>query len=133
MSSLPYHMGENVMLEASVDAGPVVVPHGDEELPFRLGDIKLGFQTAKWHPKLASVDRVLHELTFQFKLMFAEWKLEHWITLATGVLAFSLGVFSGETFSGGDAKVSGMDGLSSVGGFWILSRSCCPSFCGYGS
>ena len=44
MSSLPYHMGENVMLEASVDAGPVVVPHGDEELPFRLGDIKLDFK-----------------------------------------------------------------------------------------
>ena len=117
MSSLPRYMGENVMLEASVDAGPVIEPHGDDALPFRLGDIKLGFQTAKWHPKLASVDRVLHELTFQFKLMFAEWKLEHWMALATGVLAFSLGVFSGETFSGGDAKVSGMDGLSTVGGF----------------
>ena len=81
-------MGENVMLEASVDAGPVVVPHGDEELPFRLGDIKLGFQTAKWHPKLASVDRVLHELTFQFKLMFAEWKLEHWMLWPQECLPF---------------------------------------------
>ena len=46
MSSLPRYMGENVMLEASVDAGPLIEPHGDEELPFRLGDIKLGFQTA---------------------------------------------------------------------------------------
>ena len=44
---------------------------------------------------------------FSFKLLRFEWKRDHYMAVAFGILALCLGSISTELWNGGDAKVSG--------------------------
>jgi hypothetical protein len=64
------------------------------------------------------IDNIRKELKFQSKLALLEWDSRHWITLALGFVAFLFGSISGEIFDGGNAKLSGIDGMTgAISGF----------------
>ncbi len=86
-------------------------------LAFRLGDIKLNKHLTDLHPALDRIDILRREWKFQYRLLWHEWDLAHWMALATGAIAFILGAASGEVISGGNAKLVGMDGMASITGF----------------
>ena len=88
-----------------------------DEMPFRLGDVELEKKFADLHPILSTVDQIRHEWKFQFKLIRHEWGQPHLMTMLTGILAFLLGSISTDLFAGGDPRVTGIDGLSELGGF----------------
>ena len=88
-----------------------------DEMPFRLGDVEIEKKFADLHPILSTVDQIRHEWKFQFKLIRHEWGQPHLMTMLTGILAFLLGSISTDLFAGGDPRVTGIDGLSELGGF----------------
>jgi len=88
-----------------------------DDMPFRLGDIELANHFADLHPSLERLDRLRKEWKFQLKLLKLEWDSAHWLALGSGILAFLLGAISGDVISGGDAKITGIEGISSIGGF----------------
>ncbi len=98
-------------------AEATLVEDEHDEMPFRLRDIELQKSFADIHSVFTSIDRLRKEWKFQFRLLRHEWNSSHYIALATGFAAFLLGSLSGEVFSGGDAAVTGKDGLMMVGGF----------------
>ena len=102
---------------AEVNEMSQISPDGHDEMPFRLGDIVLEKKFADLHPMLSTVDQIRHEWKFQFKLLRHEWGQPHFMTMLTGVFAFLLGSISADLFSGGDPKVTGIDGLAEIGGF----------------
>lgn len=107
----PINMAEGVEIEVNL-------PFSEhDEMPFRLGDIVLDKKFGDLHPSLRPIDQIRHEWKFQFRLLKAEWGQPHFLTMLTGVLAFLLGSVSTEIFSGGDPKLSGIDGFSAIGGF----------------
>jgi TRAP-type C4-dicarboxylate transport system permease small subunit len=81
-------------------------------LPFRLSDIEIKPQFFDFHPVILTVRR---ELVFQWKLIRHEWNKQHLITLLAGVIAIILGTFNGEILNGGDAQISGLEGLQQSG------------------
>lgn len=101
------------------EGGATPVSDDDEHLvlPFRLRDVEPLFSFSEIHPVGKSLDTIQVELRFQSKLAVREWRVEHWVTLGIGVLAFLLGSISTETLSGGDATKTGVDGLNSISGF----------------
>ena len=108
------------MSEADDTANLAKIAH--DEMPFRLTDMTLKFSFAELHPMLNTVglkiDNIRKELKFQSKLALLEWDSRHWITLALGFVAFLFGSISGEIFDGGNAKLSGIDGLTgAISGF----------------
>jgi hypothetical protein len=108
------------MSEAADTANLAEIAH--DEMPFRLTDMTLKFSFAELHPMLNTVglkiDNIRKELKFQSKLALLEWDSRHWITLALGFVAFLFGSISGEIFDGGNAKLSGIDGLTgAISGF----------------
>lgn len=108
------------MSEADNTANLAKIAH--DEMPFRLTDMTLKFSFAELHPMLNTVglkiDNIRKELKFQSKLALLEWDSRHWITLALGFVAFLFGSISGEIFDGGNAKLSGIDGLTgAISGF----------------
>ena len=108
------------MSEADNTANLVEDAH--EEMPFRLSDMTLQFRVADLHPMLnkigLKIDNIRKELKFQSKLALLEWDSRHWITLALGFVAFLFGSISGEIFDGGNAKLSGIDGMTgAISGF----------------
>ena len=107
---------------SELDITPNQVDETYDEMPFRLRDMKLKYNVADIHPALKSVglqiDNIRKELKFQSKLALDEWGSQHWISLALGAIAFLIGSISSEILSGGDATVSGIDGLTgAIGGF----------------
>ena len=88
-----------------------------DDMPFRLGDIVLDMKFADLHPMLSSVDKIRQEWKFQFKLLRIEWGKPQFLTMLTGIVAFLLGSVSADLFTGGDPKITGLDGLSGIGGF----------------
>lgn len=107
----PCNMAEGVLAENESPAND----HGN--MPFKLGDIELEKSFSDLHPLLAPIDRLRHEWKFQFKLIRTEWGQAHFLTMLTGVVAFLLGAVSADLFTGGDPKITGMDGLAEIGGF----------------
>ena len=108
------------MSEAADTANLAEIAH--DEMPFRLTDMTLNFSVAELHPMLnkigLKIDNIRKELKFQSKLALLEWDSRHWITLALGFVAFLFGSISGEIFDGGNAKLSGIDGLTgAISGF----------------
>jgi TRAP-type C4-dicarboxylate transport system permease small subunit len=81
-------------------------------LPFRLSDIEIKPQFFDFHPVILTVRK---ELVFQWKLIRHEWNKQHLITLLAGVIAIILGTFNGEILNGGDAQISGLEGLQQSG------------------
>lgn len=104
-------MAETAVAEVAADV--------DEHnaLAFRLGDIRLNKHLADLHPALERIDLLRQELKFQYRLLWLEWDMAHWMAFATGAFAFILGAVSGEILSGGNAKIIGIEGMSSVSGF----------------
>ena len=51
------------------------------------------------------------------KLLRVEWTKNHLIAIAFGLVAFALGSVSTELWNGGDAKISGVDGVLAIDGF----------------
>ena len=115
--------------EVSGDSGISAESHGD--MPFRLGDIVLDMKFADLHPMLSSVDKVRQEWKFQFKLLRIEWGKPQFLTMLTGIVAFLLGSVSADLFTGGDPKITGLDGLSGIDGFGFSNYCCLQSF-GFG-
>lgn len=81
-------------------------------LPFRLSDIEIKPQFFDFHPVILTVRK---ELVFQWKLIRHEWNKQHLITLLAGVIAIILGTFNAEILNGGDAQISGLEGLQQSG------------------
>lgn len=107
---------------SEADNTPIQVDDAHDEMPFRLRDMELKFSVAQLHPTLSNagliVDTIRKELKFQLKLAIHEWDKRHWIAMALGAIAFLFGSLSNEIFSGGDATISGIDGLTgAIGGF----------------
>ena len=86
-------------------------------MAFRLGDIKLNQHLTDLHPSLERIDILRREWKFQYRLLWLEWDLAHWMALATGAIAFILGAVSGEIVSGGEPKSTGFAGMASITGF----------------
>ena len=53
---------------------------------------------------------------FHWKLLRSEWTRVHYSTIAFGVMALFLGSVSPELWGGGDAKISGIDGILAING-----------------
>jgi len=81
-------------------------------LPFRLSDIEIKPQFFDFHPMILTVRK---ELLFQWKLIRHEWNKQHLIAILAGVIAIFLGTFNGEILNGGDAQISGLEGLQQSG------------------
>ena len=92
-------------------------PNEHDSMPLRLADIVLEKKFSDLHSMLEPVDRVRQEWKFQFKLIKEEWGQAHFLTMLTGAVAFLLGAVSVDLFSGGDPKITGLDGLAGIGGF----------------
>ena len=89
-----------------------VLDPGHNALPFRLSDIEIMPQFFDFHPMILTVRK---ELLFQWKLIRHEWNRQHLMTLLAGVIAIFLGTFNGEILNGGDAQISGLEGLQQSG------------------
>ena len=103
------------MGEAEATGGGLALPHKD--LPFRMADMKLTKPFPDTVPFSDHLNAIRTEWQFQFRLLSAEWKKEHYMTLLFGMLALCLGSVSTELWSGGDAKISGIDGILAINGF----------------
>ena len=107
----PITMAEDIVVDINLPSDE----HGS--MPFRLNDIVLEKKFGDLHPLLSTIDLMRREWKFQFKLIKSEWGQAHFLTLLTGVLAFLLGSISTDLFNGGDPKLTGVDGLTAIGGF----------------
>ncbi len=92
-------------------------PNPMSEMPFRLHDIILKFELAKFHSILAPVDKIRKEIKFMTLLAYSEWNRQLITALLIGTLAFILGSLSSEVFSGGNPDIVGVEGLKKVGSF----------------
>lgn len=81
-------------------------------LPFRLSDIEIKPKFFDFHPIILTVRK---EIIFQWKLIRDEWNKQHLIAMLAGTIAILLGTFNGEIMSGGDAQISGLEGLQQSG------------------
>ena len=87
------------------------------KLPFRMADMVLARPIPATYPLAEAVNGVRKEWQFQVKLLRKEWKREHYLTAVFGVVALCLGSISTELWDGGNAKVSGLDGMLAINGF----------------
>ena len=81
-------------------------------LPFRLSDIEIKPKFFDFHPIILTVRK---EIIFQWKLIRDEWNKQHLIAILAGTIAILLGTFNGEIINGGDAQISGLEGLQQSG------------------
>lgn len=87
------------------------------KLPFRMADMVLSRPVPATYPLAESVNTLRKEWKFHVKLLRKEWKREHYLTAVFGIVALCLGSISTELWGGGDAKVSGLDGILAINGF----------------
>ena len=81
-------------------------------LPFRLSDIEIKPMFFDLHPMILTIRK---EIIFQWKLIRNEWNKQHLIAIFAGTIAIILGTFNGEVINGGDARISGLEGLQQSG------------------
>ncbi|MEL0182082.1 MAG: hypothetical protein VW872_03350 [Candidatus Poseidoniales archaeon] len=86
-------------------------------LPFRMADMTLQSPLPAHLPMAEAVNTVRKELMFHWKLLKEEWTKTHYATIVFGLVALILGSVSTELWNGGDAKVSGVDGVLAIDGF----------------
>ena len=86
-------------------------------LPFRMADTVPVFTVPERLPMADRLQRMVTELTFQVRLLRSEWEQRHYLLIAYGMLAFVLGSVSPELADGGDATVTGIDGILAINGF----------------
>ena len=108
-------MQPNNMAEAAdseVDATPP-----STTLPFRMAEMTLSKPIPPQYPFAESLNTLRIEWTFHTKLLREEWKREHYIAVAFGVLALCLGSISTELWNGGNASITGLEGILAINGF----------------
>lgn len=103
------------MSEEAVTEQGVALAHKD--LPFRMADIELVNPFPATMPMAEPLNNIRREWRFQFQLLRAEWKKPHYMAMLFGMLALALGSVSTELWDGGDAKVSGIEGILAINGF----------------
>lgn len=86
-------------------------------LPFRMADMTLQSPLPAHLPMAEAVNTVRKEWMFHWKLLKEEWTRTHYATIVFGLVALVLGSVSTELWNGGDAKVSGVDGVLAIDGF----------------
>ena len=86
-------------------------------LPFRMADMTLQSPLPAHLPMAEAINTVRKEWMFHWKLLRVEWTKNHLIAIAFGLVAFALGSVSTELWNGGDAKISGVDGVLAIDGF----------------
>ena len=86
-------------------------------LPFRMADMTLQSPLPAHLPLAEAVNTVRKEWMFHWKLLKEEWTRTHYATIVIGLVALILGSVSTELWNGGDAKVSGVDGVLAIDGF----------------
>ena len=86
-------------------------------LPFRMADMTLQSPLPAHLPMAEAVNTVRKEWMFHWKLLKQEWTRTHYATIVIGLVALILGSVSTELWNGGDAKVSGVDGVLAIDGF----------------
>jgi hypothetical protein len=94
-----------------------VRPAGKSSLPFRMADMNLSRSVPPNVPLSDGLNTVLKEWTFHYRLLRSEWKRTHYVTIAFGFAALILGSVSVELWNGGDAKLTGLDGMTAINGF----------------
>ena len=96
-------------------------------------------------PMAEALNTIRKEWVFHWKLLSDEWTERIIVTVAFGLLALVLGSVSTELWSGGDAKIAGVDGVLAINGFqffqMLVSSSaggglptkhgCCFLLCGF--
>ena len=107
--SLPWEFGDAV----DTTEGHV----GTSTLPFRMADIALARPLRADIPMSDGLNTLMREWKFHYKLLRHEWKRTHYVTVLFGFLALILGSVSVELWSGGDAKLTGLEGIMAINGF----------------
>lgn len=103
-------MAEGAGAEGSADTH-------ETTLPFRMADMTLQSPLPAHLPMAEAVNTVRKEWMFHWKLLKEEWTRTHYATIVFGLVALILGSVSTELWNGGDAKVSGVDGVLAIDGF----------------
>ena len=83
----------------------------NSDLPFRMSEMKLIREIPAHIPLADTMNTVQKEWLFQWKLLRNDWTRSHYTTILFGFLALIFGSVSSELINGGDAKVSGLDGV----------------------
>ena len=86
-------------------------------LPFRMAEMTLRNPIPDHLPMAEALNTIRKEWVFHWKLLSDEWTRTHYVTVAFGLLALVLGSVSTELWSGGDAKIAGVDGVLAINGF----------------
>ena len=86
-------------------------------LPFRMAELTLRNPIPDHLPMAEALNTIRKEWIFHWKLLSDEWTRTHYVTVAFGLLALVLGSVSTELWSGGDAKIAGVDGVLAINGF----------------
>jgi hypothetical protein len=103
------------MGEAGVGEDPAVLNHKD--LPFRMAEIELINPFPANVPLANQMNTLRKEWKFQFLLLRSEWGRDHYMAVVFGMLALTLGSISTELWDGGNAKLSGVEGILAINGF----------------
>ena len=83
-----------------------------DALPFRLGDVEIKPQFIDLHPM---VPQIRNELVFQLRLFRLDWNTQYSVAVVSAIFAVFLGALNGDIFDGGNAKISGLEGLQVAG------------------
>ena len=86
-----------------------------KDKPFHLDDMKPWFPTSE-ASTFTVINDVQKEMRFMFSLAKHDWNKAYITTMLSGIIAFLLGSISLEIFSGGDAQLSGFEGITAISG-----------------
>ena len=103
-------MAEAIMAELEPSEDAII-----EEITLKNTELEVYFSDQ--FSFLEPLDQFRKELKFQWRLIRQEWGQAHLLTFITGITAFLLGSLSQELFTGGDATLTGIEGLKVIGGF----------------
>ena len=83
-----------------------------DALPFRLGDVDIKPRFIDLHPM---IPQIRNELVFQLRLFRLDWNTQYSVAVVSAIFAVFLGALNGDIFDGGNAKISGLEGLQVAG------------------
>ena len=83
-----------------------------DALPFRLGDVEIKPWFIDLHPM---IPQIRNELVFQLRLFRLDWNTQYSVAVVSAIFAVFLGALNGDIFDGGNAKISGLEGLLVAG------------------
>ena len=83
-----------------------------DALPFRLGDVDIKPWFIDLHPM---IPQIRNELVFQLRPFRLDWNTQYSVAVVSAIFAVFLGALNGDIFDGGNAKISGLEGLQVAG------------------